>query len=143
THSYIMTGNEDSKFGFNLSNGQAEQAFNRLKNHSNMRIKGLHCHIGSQIFETDRYLTTTDLLFKELAKWHETYRFIPEVLNLGGGFGIRYTKDDPPISYQSFVENMVENVKHHVKQMQIPMPEIWIEPGRSIAGNTALTLSTV
>src|SRR5699024_2034175 len=103
THHYIMTGNEDSKFGFNLSNGQAEKAFELLYNHEYMQFKGLHCHIGSQIFETNRYMTTTEILFKQISKWHNDYGYVPEVLNLGGGFGIRYTKEDQPVPYDAFV----------------------------------------
>lgn len=143
THHYIMTGNEDSKFGFNLSNGQAEKAFKLLYNHEYMQFKGLHCHIGSQIFETNRYMTTTEILFKQISKWHNDYGYVPEVLNLGGGFGIRYTKEDQPVPYDAFVEQMIETVQSHVKKLQIPMPEIWIEPGRSIAGNAGITLYTV
>lgn len=143
THEYIMTGNEDSKFGFNLSNGQAEQAFKQLANHQFIQFKGLHCHIGSQIFETERYTMATDILFKQIKAWNEKYGYIPKVLNLGGGFGIRYTKEDSPIPYETFVKQLVQTVKDHVEHMQIPLPEIWIEPGRAIAGNAGITLYTV
>lgn len=143
THQYIMTGNEDSKFGFNLSNGQAEKAFKQLYNHDYMRFKGLHCHIGSQIFETERYAMTTNILFKQIKAWYTKYGYTPEVLNLGGGFGIRYTKEDTPIPYEAFVEKMVQTVEYHVNELQIPMPEIWVEPGRAIAGNAGITLYTI
>ncbi|MTW84995.1 diaminopimelate decarboxylase [Virgibacillus dakarensis] len=143
THQYIMTGNEDSKFGFNLRNGQADKAFQLLHNHPFIRLKGLHCHIGSQIFETDRFLMAADHLFAEIAKWHELYGYIPEVLNLGGGFGIRYTEEDNPIQLSRYVEALAEAVKQHAAKLSIPLPEIWIEPGRSIAGNAGITLYTV
>src|SRR5699024_7917154 len=81
THQYIMTGNEDSKFGFNLSNGQAEEAFKLVHNHQHINFKGLHCHIGSQIFEPDRFVSAAERLFEELAKWKEVYGYIPKVLN--------------------------------------------------------------
>ncbi|CDQ39753.1 MULTISPECIES: diaminopimelate decarboxylase [Virgibacillus] len=143
THQYIMTGNEDSKFGFNLTNGQAEQAFQQLFQHSHIQFKGLHCHIGSQIFETDRFLIATEVLFQELKKWKDTYQFIPEVLNLGGGYGIRYTSQDAPIPYAVYVKELVNEVKKQVEALAIPMPEIWLEPGRAIAGNAGITLYTV
>ncbi|OZU90058.1 diaminopimelate decarboxylase [Virgibacillus indicus] len=143
THQYIMTGNEDSKFGFNLQNGQAEKAFNILHNHKSIRFKGLHCHIGSQIFETDRFELATDVLFKELSEWRKKYDYTPDVLNLGGGFGIRYTKEDEPIPYQNYVEALVQTVEEHVSEQGISMPEIWIEPGRSIVGNSGITLYTI
>jgi diaminopimelate decarboxylase len=143
THQYIMTGNEDSKFGFNLSNGQAEEAFKLVHNHQHINFKGLHCHIGSQIFEPDRFVSAAERLFEELAKWKEVYGYIPEVLNLGGGFGIRYTADDSPLSYNVYVESLVDYVKKQADQLSMPLPEIWIEPGRAIAGNAGITLYSI
>ncbi|AVQ99284.1 diaminopimelate decarboxylase [Oceanobacillus iheyensis] len=143
THQYIMTGNEDSKFGFNLKNGQADKAFQLLKKYPSIRFKGLHCHIGSQIFETDRFLSATEILFAELAKWKRNDNYIPEVLNLGGGFGIRYTSEDEPIPYEQYVYALVEEVRKQSEEMDIPLPEIWMEPGRAIVGNTGVTLYTI
>ncbi|MGJ9456868.1 diaminopimelate decarboxylase [Oceanobacillus sp. CF4.6] len=143
THQYIMTGNEDSKFGFNLQNGQAKEAFNLLNQHDTINLKGLHCHIGSQIFETEGFRVAIDILFDELSNWYSEYDFIPEVLNLGGGFGIRYTKEDEPLPHSDYVRVSVDAVKKHSEALQIPMPEIWIEPGRSIVGNAGITLYTI
>ncbi|NBJ71580.1 MULTISPECIES: diaminopimelate decarboxylase [Clostridia] len=143
THQYIMTGNEDSKFGFSLQNGQAETAFLQMRDNPHIRFRGLHCHIGSQIFEADRFILATNVLFEELRTWKKKHGYIPNVLNLGGGYGIRYTKDDSPIPYASFVKELVNEVKHQVESLAIPMPEIWLEPGRAIAGNAGITLYTV
>lgn len=143
THHYIMTGNEDSKFGFNIHNGQAEKAFKLLHNHKDIRFKGLHCHIGSQIFEADSFLAATDLLFKEISKWYDLYGYTPKVLNLGGGFGIRYTQEDVPLAYNIYVEKLVKVVRGLAGELEMPMPEIWIEPGRAIVGNAGITLYTV
>ncbi|WP_026906600.1 diaminopimelate decarboxylase [Paucisalibacillus globulus] len=143
THQYIMTGNEDSKFGFDLNNGQAEEAFNKLRDNKYINFKGLHCHIGSQIFETDRFVTATNILFGTLLDWKLRYGYVPEVLNLGGGFGIRYTEDDRPIPLQNYVERLVETVREQSRKLDIPIPEIWIEPGRSIVGDAGLTLYTI
>ncbi|WP_085991983.1 diaminopimelate decarboxylase [Oceanobacillus senegalensis] len=143
THEYIMTGNEDSKFGFDLQNGQAEQGFKQMHESEFIQLKGLHCHIGSQIFETEGFKVATSMLFKELAKWKENYNYIPKVLNLGGGFGIRYTKEDKPLPHHVYVESLIEIVKQQANVLGIPMPEVWIEPGRSIVGNAGITLYTV
>lgn len=143
THHYIMTGNEDSKFGFNLTNGQAEKAFRQLVANEFINFRGIHAHIGSQIFETDKYEKTIDVLFHHLQRWKETYNYIPEVLNLGGGFGIVYTNEDEMIPYEVFIEKMVAKVRAHVDRLQIPLPEIWIEPGRSIVGSAGITLYTI
>lgn len=140
THHYIMTGHEDSKFGFSLSNGQADEAFKLIHQHEKIRFIGLHCHIGSQIFETDRFLMANEILFKKLSEWHLNYEFTSEVLNLGGGFGIRYTEEDSPLPYETYVRAIVDAVKMQVEKSGMPMPEIWIEPGRSIVGNAGITL---
>lgn len=142
THHYIMTGNEDSKFGFSLSNGQADKAFQLLTNHEFINFKGLHCHIGSQLFEADQLIMANNILFDKISEWYSSAQYIPEVLNLGGGFGIRYTGQDHPIPHQIYVKKIVESVQQQVNQLGIPMPEIWIEPGRSIAGNAGITLYT-
>jgi diaminopimelate decarboxylase len=143
THQYIMTGNEDSKFGFNLVNGQADEAFRILHNHDTIQLKGLHCHIGSQIFETEGFKVAVQLLFETLEKWLDEVGYVPEVLNLGGGYGIRYTKEDEPLGYNVYVEEIVHAVKENSERLNIPMPEIWIEPGRSIVGNAGITLYTI
>jgi diaminopimelate decarboxylase len=143
THQYIMTGNEDSKFGFDLHNGQAEKAFIQLYENQYANFIGLHCHIGSQIFETEQFVTATNILFDTILDWKTKHGYIPTVLNLGGGFGIRYTKDDQPIPLQLYVEQLVETVKEQSEKLEIPIPEIWIEPGRSIVGDAGLTLYTV
>ena len=143
THQYIMTGNEDSKFGFNLQNGQAQQAFDRLFNHPRIKLKGLHSHIGSQIFTPKSFTLAVEMLFEVISTWKHDYNFIPKVMNFGGGFGIRYTKDDEPIPNGEHVTHIVKAVKKEIEKLEIELPEIWIEPGRSIVGNAGITLYTV
>lgn len=140
THQYIMTGNEDSKFGFSLHNGQADEAFKRLFNHPHIHFKGIHCHIGSQIFGTKGFIKAIEVLFNKIAEWKDAYNYTPAVMNFGGGFGIQYTKEDEPLPYESYVEAIISSTKDHVKALNIPMPEIWLEPGRSIVGNAGITL---
>ncbi|HLR70362.1 MAG TPA: diaminopimelate decarboxylase, partial [Pseudogracilibacillus sp.] len=111
THHYIMTGNEDTKFGFDLPNGQAEEAFKLLKNHERMNFKGLHCHIGSQIFETEGFVLAAKKIVEILVDWKEKYDLDSEVLNLGGGFGIRYTEADEPLPPEKYVEAIILEVK--------------------------------
>lgn len=143
THQYIQTGNKDSKFGFGLQNGQADQAFNRLHKHHRIKFKGLHCHIGSQITDLKQFLTAVEVLFDKLSEWKKQTGFNPPVLNLGGGFGIRYTENDHPPAYREYVKELVQKVAICARENDIPMPEIWLEPGRAIAGNAGLTLYTV
>ncbi|MFD2209006.1 diaminopimelate decarboxylase [Virgibacillus halophilus] len=143
THKYIMTGNVDSKFGFSIQNGQAEQAFLQLQHHDYIQLKGLHCHIGSQIFDSDRFIMAAEILFDELRDWNQKYGFVSEVLNLGGGFGIRYTSSDKPLPLEVYAEEIVKALKQYWDGVDFPFPEIWIEPGRSIVGEAGMTLYTV
>ncbi|MDC3413100.1 diaminopimelate decarboxylase [Aquibacillus sp. 3ASR75-11] len=143
THDYILTGNEDSKFGFDLSNGQADQAFRKLMEEDRMHVKGLHCHIGSQIFETDGFLLAVRRLFDTIGNWHKQYGYMPKVMNLGGGFGIRYTSEDKPLPLQAYVKALVEEVTAQVEARGLVFPEIWIEPGRAIVGNAGMTIYSI
>ncbi|WP_204439159.1 diaminopimelate decarboxylase [Amphibacillus cookii] len=143
THDYILTGNEDSKFGFDLTNGQADKAFKLVNQNKRIQMKGLHCHIGSQIFETDGFIMAVRRLFDALAQWKENENYQPKVLNLGGGFGIQYTEEDQPLALDQYVTALVDEITIQTKQHEMNFPEIWIEPGRAIVGNTALTLYQV
>lgn len=143
THQYIMTGNEDSKFGFDLQNGQADVALRRVLNHPRIHLKGLHCHIGSQIFETNGFQAAIHILFEKLAAWKEAHQFDTEVLNLGGGFGIRYIEEDQPLPLAEYVKDMIKSVRKNCDKYQMKLPEIWIEPGRAIVGEAGITLYTV
>ncbi|GAB2574229.1 diaminopimelate decarboxylase [Gracilibacillus alcaliphilus] len=143
THDYILTGNEDSKFGFDLTNGQAEEAMRKLMESKAIHLKGLHCHIGSQIFETDGFRMAIERLFQTLSEWNQRFDFTAEVINLGGGFGIYYTKEDAPLPLEEYVQALVTKVNEQADVYQLELPEIWIEPGRSIVGDTAVTLYSI
>ncbi len=143
THDYILTGQEDSKFGFDLSSGQAEKAFELLQANDHVKIKGLHCHIGSQIFETSGFTLATQKLFETMKEWRERFSFNAEVLNLGGGFGIQYTDDDDPLDLDQYALALIDEVKLQSAKLNYPMPEIWIEPGRAIVGDAGVTLYTM
>lgn len=143
THDYILTGQEDSKFGFDLQNGQAEKALNDSINSDWLEVLGIHCHIGSQIFETTGFLLAAQKLFEKLNDWNQAYQYTPKVLNLGGGFGIRYTNEDEPLLANQYVEEIIAEVKKLAERNNMEMPEIWIEPGRSLVGEAGTTLYKV
>ncbi|PWA13162.1 diaminopimelate decarboxylase [Pueribacillus theae] len=143
THDYILTGQEDSKFGFDLKSGQAEKAINQLLHHPNFRLLGLHCHIGSQIFETTGFIMATKKLFVFIERLKAQLGYTPDVLNVGGGFGIRYTEEDNPIPLSHYVNDIIHTVKEEVHRIGCEMPEIWIEPGRSLVGDAGTTLYTI
>ncbi|MGM0899956.1 diaminopimelate decarboxylase [Mesobacillus maritimus] len=143
THDYILTGQDDSKFGFGLLNGQADEAISIGLNSKNLNLLGVHCHIGSQIFETTGFLVAAKKIFEKLKQWKDEKSFEAKVLNLGGGFGIRYTKEDDPIPASQYVEEIIDEVRKHADRYQMSMPEIWIEPGRSMVGDAGTTLYRV
>lgn len=140
THDYILTGQEDSKFGFDLQNGQAEKALKKAIQSEYLEVLGLHCHIGSQIFDPKGFLLAADKIFDKLNLWKQKWLFEAQVLNLGGGFGVRYTKEDEPMQPEQYVKEIIAEVKKCTNRYGITMPEIWIEPGRSLVGNAGITL---
>ncbi|QIW82218.1 diaminopimelate decarboxylase [Bacillus tequilensis] len=143
THDYITTGQEDSKFGFDLHNGQTERAIEQVLQSEHIQLLGVHCHIGSQIFDTAGFVLAAEKIFKKLDEWRVSYSFVSKVLNLGGGFGIRYTEDDEPLHATEYVEKIIEAVKENAARYGFAIPEIWIEPGRSLVGDAGTTLYTV
>ncbi|WP_026689411.1 diaminopimelate decarboxylase [Alteribacter aurantiacus] len=143
THEYISTGQEDSKFGFDITSGQAEKAIQMVDQEERLELLGVHCHIGSQIFETSGFVSAVNEVFRHLKVWRENTGFTPKVVNLGGGFGIRYNESDEPLPLGEYVQAMVKEVKEHAKEGNFPIPEIWIEPGRALVGEAGTTLYTV
>ena len=132
THSYIQTGQLDSKFGFGLADGLAAEAVERVLASPSLRLVGLHAHIGSQIFELEPYVKTIELLA-------DFVDFDCRLLNVGGGLGIAYTSEDEPASIEDYVEVKVKGIQ----QTFDPVPRILIEPGRSLVGNAGVTAYTI
>ncbi|MBD8035237.1 diaminopimelate decarboxylase [Solibacillus sp. A46] len=143
THDFITTGQADSKFGFDLNNGQADEAFKQVVYDENIELLGLHCHIGSQIFETEGFSLAAGKVMQKMGAWKEQFAFEAQVLNLGGGFGIRYTEEDKPLEPHEYVADMIQTVKAESTKLNLAMPEIWIEPGRSLVGDAGTSLYTV
>ncbi|QKG85951.1 diaminopimelate decarboxylase [Kroppenstedtia pulmonis] len=140
THNYIQTGQEDSKFGFDLSSGQVLKAVKRVLSSNDLELEGFHCHIGSQIFEVDGFRMAIRKLGEFAEETRHVTGFTTRILNLGGGFGIRYNQNDQPLPIRDYVKAISEGVQesfpHH-------LPEIWLEPGRSIVGEAGTTLYTI
>ena len=143
THEYDQTGQEDSKFGFDVRSGQAEKAFLQVEAEEQMELIGLHAHIGSQILETEGFNLEVEKLMQLVHEWKQKYDYQPQVLNLGGGFGIRYTAKDRVIGLGTFVEQIIASVRTLAEQYQLNVPAIWVEPGRSIVGEAGYSLYTV
>jgi len=143
THEYISTGQDDSKFGFGVASGQALQAVKRALDKPFYKLLGIHSHIGSQIFETTGFIGAIEVLSAFLEQVRDETKYEVEVLNLGGGFGIRYTEEDDPLPVGEYIKVITEGVRRQFTARAYPLPEIWIEPGRSIVGDAGTTLYTV
>lgn len=138
THDYIQTGQIDSKFGFDLS--QIDEIIELILNqYKNLRLKGLHAHIGSQIFELKSYYDEVEILVKEIARINKKFGLNLSEMNIGGGLGVKYTSNDAPPS----VEELADAVTKSMKKYSVDIPTIYIEPGRSIISTSGVTLYTV
>lgn len=143
THDFVKTGQIDSKFGFALETGEAMQAVKKAFTMSNIKLVGIHCHIGSQIFDIDPFELAARVMLDFMAQIKTETGVELGVLNLGGGFGIKYTESDNPRAFSEYMKNVSAVVKEHSAELGLKMPFILIEPGRSIIGAAGLTLYTV
>jgi diaminopimelate decarboxylase len=132
THTYVQTGQLDSKFGFGLEDGLAARAIDEVRRSRHLRLVGLHAHIGSQIFELEPYVRAIEALASIAG---EDCR----ILNVGGGLGIAYTAEDEPPSIPAYVDVKVRGVQ----RVFDPVPRILVEPGRSLVGNAGVTVYEV
>lgn len=143
THNFIRTGQIDSKFGFALETGEAFGAVKEVLEQKNVTLKGIHCHIGSQIFEIEPFKAAAEVMLGFMAKVKEELCYEIKELNLGGGFGIRYLIDDDAKLYKTFMEQVSITVKETCKRLKLNIPFIMIEPGRAIVGPAGTTLYTI
>ncbi len=142
-HEAVQTAKMDCKFGFGISDGQALQAAKIILNSEHMNLHGIHCHIGSQIFEEEPFseLCKHFVEFACLVKKETGY--IIKQFNCGGGYGVRYNDDDAPKPFETFIKLLSESLSHLCAEYDFPLPLVSIEPGRSIVGETGTTLYTV
>lgn len=143
THDFIMTGQIDSKFGVALETGEAMELLREASTLSNIEVAGVHCHIGSQIFDLPPFCEAAQVMMNFIADVKEELGVTIRELNLGGGFGIQYTEHDDPISYDKYMEAVSKAVKETATSRGISLPCILMEPGRSIVGSAGITLYNV
>ena len=142
THEYIQTGHLDSKFGFDLT--QIDEAVDLILNsYTNLKLHGLHAHIGSQIFETSVYGDEIEILIKELKRLDEKFGLNLNEINIGGGLGVKYNDSDLPPSTYEIAEIIIDRLNECIKKYSIDAPTLFIEPGRSIISTSGVTLYTV
>lgn len=143
THEFIRTGQIDSKFGFALETGEAFEAVKEAVKAPHVELIGLHCHIGSQIFDKSPFVLAAEVM---LAFYDKIYRELGKKLthlNLGGGFGIKYKDADAAVPYEMYMNDVSAAAHAACAQYGLEIPKIYIEPGRSIVGEAGITLYTV
>ncbi len=142
THEYIQTGHLDSKFGFDLT--QIDDAVELILNeYTNLKLHGLHAHIGSQIFETSIYADEIEILVKEIARLDEKFGLKLDEVNVGGGLGVKYTDSDLPPSTYEIADKIINSLNKNIEKYGIEPPALFIEPGRSIISTAGVTLYTI
>lgn len=146
THAFVQTARTDSKFGFSINDGAAEDMTRHVLTKKNLVLKGYHCHIGSQIFEKQSFVLAAEKVMDFIAKMKKYLGFEAAELNIGGGFGVWYTDEDPKLKlcdYAGYLKALIDAVKAKAEEHGLNKPYLLIEPGRSIVGEAGVTLYTV
>ena len=143
TLDHISTGQLDSKFGFSIESGAARKAVEEALRHPRLDVVGLHSHIGSQIFALGAYQKAMEIMLDLLVELRDELEFEPQKLGAGGGLGIAYTHDDDPPTPRDFVETVRQALESGCAARGLKVPELVVEPGRSIAGPAGVALYTV
>ncbi len=146
THAFVQTARTDSKFGFSIRDNTALDYTKHVLSLKNLDLKGYHCHIGSQIFEKQSFALAAQNMIEFMSGVKNELGFEAEVLNMGGGFGIYYTDEDPKFTEKDYAEyllTLINTVKEKSEEYNLKLPYLLIEPGRSIVGEAGITLYTV
>lgn len=143
THAAISTGRVDSKFGAAIETGQAEELLLCALARPHVRVLGYHCHIGSQIFEAAPFLDAARIMLTFVRDMALAHGFLAEQLNLGGGMGVRYLAEHPTVDYAGVIAAIGKQMREDCLAFGIPMPEVRMEPGRSIVADAGMTVYTV
>lgn len=143
THAKINTGRVDSKFGTAIETGQAMELLGFALTLKNVEVEGFHCHIGSQIFESEPFCDAAEIMLQFAADAKKAYGYVTKYINLGGGFGVRYVESHPTIDIPDNIRKLGETVSACCTKHNITPPAILLEPGRSIIADACTTLYTI
>ena len=143
TYDAVATGKVDSKFGVPIETGQAEEFYHYAAALSNLEVVGLHCHVGSMVFDEDVYERTAQIMLEFMAKLYQKHGFVTQYLDLGGGYGVRYRESEGVVDIPYRIASLAEFMKDLAAQLEIPFPAVLLEPGRSIVADAGLTMYTV
>ena len=140
TYAAVATGNVDSKFGSAIETGQAEEITVFALSLPNIRLAGFHCHVGSQVFDSDVFLRSADIMLTFIAEMNQKHGYLAQELDFGGGYGVRYVESDPFIDIAANIAEVAARLKTKAVELGIALPAIRMEPGRSIVADAGLTL---
>ena len=145
THTYeaVNTGKVDSKFGFPIETGAAMKIAEIALTKENIILEGFHCHVGSQLFESSVFIRSAEIMLQFIADVKTKTGYEARVLDLGGGYGVRYTENDPTIDIEDNIRQVAEYVKSKCAELSLNVPEVHMEPGRSIVADAGITLYRV
>lgn len=142
TYEAVSTGKVDSKFGQAIATGQAEAVTALALRQEHIELAGFHCHVGSQVFAEDVFERASDVMLEFIADMNAKFGYLAGCLNLGGGYGVRYVDSDPYLDIADKIGSVAGAIKEKCKSLNIPVPVIYMEPGRSIVADAGMTLYT-
>lgn len=145
THTYeaVATGQVDSKFGSAIETGQAAAIVEEALGYGSLSLCGFHCHVGSQVFDSDTFFRSADIMLEFIAAMRQQYGYVAAELDLGGGYGVRYLDSDPTIDIADNIRRVGEHLQAACQRLALPLPAVRMEPGRSIVADAGITLYTV
>ena len=143
TYAAVATGKVDSKFGSAIETGQAEEMTVYALSKPHVSLEGYHCHVGSQVFDSDVFLRATAIMLNFAAKMRDLHGYMLRELDLGGGYGVRYLEEHPEIDISANILQVGIAVKAQCQALELPLPAVRMEPGRSIVADAGMTLYTV
>ncbi len=143
TYAAVATGNVDSKFGSAIETGQALEITKLALSLPNIELCGFHCHVGSQVFDSDVYIRAAEVMLNFVAEMNEKLSYMAKELDIGGGYGVRYIESQPEIDIAENIAQVGEFMKSHAAKLGIALPEVAFEPGRSIVADAGMTVYTV
>jgi len=139
THEYVRTGHDDSKFGFTLSLGLADRAFERAIACEGIEVRGVHAHIGSQVFGVDAFVANATVAIDLIARWRDEHGVLLGEVDLGGGMGVAYARGDEPVSAAELAAAVHAEVRSRAAHHDLPVPQVLVEPGRAIVASSTLS----
>ena len=143
TYAAVATGKVDSKFGSAIETGQADSIVSLSLGLKNIDLRGFHCHVGSQVFDSEVYIRAAEVMLEFVAHIYEKYGFLSTELDIGGGYGVRYIEEQPEIDIAANIREVAEFMNKKADELGITLPTVAFEPGRSIVADAGATVYTV